>query len=175
MKHYHVPPAFVHSLCRHYLPSGRGLRKSVSSKDSRVCDYWYFLPVRVQVKCTDNRIGHVSSTASNLHLPDAEVDIRGSSIAIYSSYDTKSENATFMVFSLMDGRWAKVVEEPRVRIEDTIKHFTKIGQARTEQFPHLIYLSSASRWWTNALSSVNEQLISYVRSHECCFGIHELY
>jgi hypothetical protein len=102
-----------------------------------------------------------------LHLPHAEVDIRGSSIAIYSNHDTKSRNSTFVIFNLLDGRWDKAVEEPRVRISDAIDRSSKSGQPLSPYFPHLIYLTSVSRWWTNAMSSVNNQLISYVRETLC--------
>lgn len=174
-----IPPSFVHSLCRHYLPPGRGFREISSTADSISYDHWYFLPVRVQVRCTDKRCGHTASTSGSnqmnpfnyLHLPDAEVDIRGSCIAIYSKHNTETGNSIFVIFSLLDGRWAKVVEEPQVRVGEAINYSTKTGQLKSPYFPHLVYLTSVSRWWTNAMSSVNDQLISYVSTN---FGNYRL-
>jgi hypothetical protein len=170
-----IPPSFVHSLCRHYLPHARGYQEISSTPESTSYGHWYFLPVRVQVLCTDKRSGHAASASSTnqmnpfnyLHLPHAEVDIRGSSIAIYSNHDTKTRNSAFVIFNLLDGRWDKAVEEPRVRISDAIDRSSKSGQPLSPYFPHLIYLTSVSRWWTNAMSSVNNQLISYVSETLC--------
>ncbi|KAF2690742.1 hypothetical protein K458DRAFT_482942 [Lentithecium fluviatile CBS 122367] len=96
-----------------------------------------------------------------LHLPNAEVDIRGSCIGIYSQHNTKTGNSTFVVFSLLDVRWPKVVEEPQVRIAEAIKHSHETGQLKSPYFPHLVYLTSVVRWWTNAMNSVKDQLIAY--------------
>jgi hypothetical protein len=98
-----------------------------------------------------------------LHLPDAEVDIRGSCIAVHSSHDNSTGNSSFVIFNMLDGRWAKVVEEPEVRIAEAIDHATRVECALSPYFPHLVYFTSVSRWWTNAISSINEQLIAYVR------------
>ena len=64
--------------------------------------------------------------------------------------------------NFMDGRWSKPVEEPKRRIKESLQS----PQLRTEEdhfFPHAIYISSVLRWWMNALTSVHDQLIAYVR------------
>jgi hypothetical protein len=135
-------------------------------------NYWYFLPVRVQVRCTDKRSGHVASASKSnqmdpfnyLHLPDAEVDIRGSCIAIHASHEILTGHATFNIFNLLDGRWPKVVEEPQIRIAEAVNHSAEAGRTLSPYFVHLVYFTSISRWWTNAMSSVNDQLIAYVRN-----------
>jgi len=171
VQHCNIPSSFVHSLCRHFLPHGRGYHELPSGTSSNGYGHWYLLPVRVQVRCTDKRSGHVASASNSnqmnpfnyLHLPDAEVDIRSSCIAIYSNHDLSNTNSNFVVLNLLDGRWAKVVEEPQVRIAEAIGHSAETGHVLSPYFPHLIYFTSISRWWTNAMSSVNDQLIAYVR------------
>src|SRR6266487_5215136 len=168
--HYEIPPAFLFALCRHYLPSSGGTRVSETSHNSYVSDHWYFLPVRVQVRCTDTKRNHTSSAAGNnqmdpfhyLHLPEAKVDIRGSTIAVFSRFYANSSASNFCVFNFMDGRWAKVAEEPQNRIKQTFEYAKQTSKSKYHSFPHLVYLTSVSRWWTNILHSVNLQIISYV-------------
>ncbi|KAF2726635.1 hypothetical protein EJ04DRAFT_582560 [Polyplosphaeria fusca] len=170
-----LPPSFVHALFRHYLPTGRGFREISSINDAITYDHWYFLPVRVQVLCKKSS-GHTVKTPDNnqmnpfnyLHLPDVKVDkkgscvdIRGSCIAIYSKHNTSTGRSTFVIFNLLDGRWDKVVEEPRIRITETIAHANENGQLKSPYFHHLVYLTSTLKWWTNAMNSVNVQLIAY--------------
>jgi hypothetical protein len=83
----------------------------------------------------------------------------------------------------MDGRWPKTVEEPAARIKETLETRRK-AQAKAEGqcvathienpkddqkpledpfFVHLVYLTTGLRWWTNALHSIDNQLITYVR------------
>ena len=169
--HYRVPSAFIFALCRYYLPSGRGSRILDNPSAHKSLDIWYILPVRVQVPCTNNRQEHSSSTARSnqmnpfnyLHLPDAEVDIRGSCIAVSFSLDMEFSSFTTIAFNMMHGGWPKVVEEPQKRIAETIQNWLGSAQCLNSGcFVHFIYLTSAARWWTNALHSVNEQLIAYV-------------
>jgi len=168
---YNLPASFVHTLCRHFLPSGRGYHELTTNNGSDGYGHWYLLPVRVQVRCTDKRKGHVTSASNNnqmdplnyLHLPDAEVDIRGSCIAVYAGHDLSTGNTTFVIFNLLDGRWAKVVEEPELRLAEAFHRAKKFERTLSPYLPHLVYFTSISRWWTNAISSVNDQLIAYVR------------
>jgi hypothetical protein len=176
VRYCNLPLSFVHALCRHYMPTGRGFREISSTGNAITYDHWYFLPVRVQVLCKKSR-GHTARTPDNdqmnpfnyLHLPNLKVDeegscvdIRGSCIAIYSKHSTLTGHSTFVIFNLLDGRWDKVVEEPRIRISETIALSSKDGQLKSPYFHHLIYLTSTLRWWTNAMNSVNVQLIAYV-------------
>ena len=97
-----------------------------------------------------------------LHLPDHDADIRGSQIALYFRQNTKDGSTTAIVVNMADGRWAQAVEEPQKRIRETFKHPENLKLKRDPFFLHLIYFTSVLKWWTNALSSVNKQLITYV-------------
>lgn len=100
-----------------------------------------------------------------LHLPNAEVDIRGSCIAISFSLDVESSSFTNIAFNMMHGGRPKAVEEPQKRITEAIQNWSgSPRQLGRGCFVHLIYPTSAARWWTNTLHSVNEQLIAYVSS-----------
>ena len=98
-----------------------------------------------------------------VHLPDMEVDVRGFCIAIYANHDSTTGNSNLVVFNFAQGRWAKVVEEPQKRVAGAIAYSAKNGQKLSPYFLHLVYLTSVSRWWTNVMSSVYDQLIAYVR------------
>jgi hypothetical protein len=126
--------------------------------------------VRVQVPCSDKKKSHVPSSEGKnqmnplnyLHLAQPGVDIRGSQIAIYSRIDPKTNTSSTIIFNFQDGRWSKVIEEPILRVKETL------AQDRQKELPtdplsvHAIFLSSALRWWNNALNSFNDQLIAYV-------------
>ncbi|KAL8997690.1 MAG: hypothetical protein Q9169_003097 [Polycauliona sp. 2 TL-2023] len=87
-----------------------------------------------------------------------EVDIRGSQIGIHVAHDCQKKATKVISFNFLDGRWAKIVEEPQNRISEALK------DPRTPDDPmfvHLVYLTSIARWWSHALHSVNEQLIAY--------------
>jgi hypothetical protein len=135
-------------------------------------EFWYILPVRVQVECTDSIHKHVNTTAGRnqmdpfhyLHLDNEKLDIRGSQIGILFQYDYLKRTATTLSVSFQDGRWSKVVEEPRRRIRETLERF---GTAECEEDPffvHVVYMTSVVRWWRNALDSFNNQLIAHVCS-----------
>lgn len=167
---YRIPPAFIFALSRYYLPSGHGTLNYIGSNGARSLNIWYILPVRVQFPCTNNTREHVSGTDGNnqmnpfnyLHLPNPEVDLRGSCIAISFDLEVESSSFTCMAFNFMHGGWPKVVEEPQRRIAETIQRQYSVSKGGKGCFVHLVYLTSAARWWTNALHSVNEQLIAYV-------------
>lgn len=170
LSHLEAPPAFVAAVSRFYQPAGRGYRSHQAEKNSKVVDFWYMLPVRVQVECTDTKLGHTRSTAGSnqmdpfhyLHLPNEAVDIRGSQIAVYCKTDTSTMKTTLLCISFQDGRWSRSVEEPQRRIREVLQDFEHMNCAEDPFFIHLVFLTSALRWWNNALQSFNNQLIVHV-------------
>lgn len=153
-EYHHVPAAFLFALSRYYLPSGHGCRvKEGTAAEGAFYGFWYFLPVRVQVECTDRNKGHASSTAGNnqidpfhyLHLPDSGVDLRGSTVAICSQYSVQMGAATNIVINFMDGRWSRAAEEPQKRIAEVLSHYAKAPKNRPTCFMHAVYLSSVIR------------------------------
>jgi hypothetical protein len=170
---FDIPASFVDALSTHYLPHGHGHHQISTVPGSDSYGHWYLLPVRVQFACTDQRSGHVASASNSnqmnpyhyVHLPDMEVDVRGFCIAIYANHDSTTGNSNFVVFNFVQGRWAKVVEEPQKRVAGAIAHSANNGQKLSPYFLHLVYLTSVSRWWANVMSSVYDQLIAYVREH----------
>lgn len=167
-----IPPAFVFALSRHFLPNGRGSRK-IQINNAIAFDFWYFLPIRVQVPMgvpqpgmPDDSIGPSQMNPFNkLPLPDVPgepLDIRRSCVGIFSRIEPGSKRVTFMAFDFMHGGWPKVALEPCQRIEEVMKHRRNVGvEVGYGYFVHLVYLSSAARWWTNTINSVHEQLIAY--------------
>ncbi|KAJ5698394.1 hypothetical protein N7462_000399 [Penicillium macrosclerotiorum] len=164
-----IPLSFIFALARHYLPNGRGSRRRPVNASSTSLDLWYFLPVRVQVEsptpATNTPEEQSSQNQMNpfhkLHLPNMNLDIRRSCVAIFTSIDPASKRVTFVAFDFMHGRWPKVALEPRQRIEEVINDRAYARYQGYGHAMHLVYLSSVIRWWTNALNSINEQLIAY--------------
>ena len=168
----HLPTSFVYAITQHHLPCGRGFHSSPGTDGGKKVSYlWYLLPVRTQFKCNDKETAHVGSTAGSnqmnpfyyLHLADLELDIRGNQIAIFCRYSSDGRLMTSVVVNFMDGRWSKSVLEPKRRIKEgwEVPH---CSDKESDPFHlHLVYFTSALRWWTNALGSVNDQLIAYVR------------
>lgn len=169
-----VPPSFLFALSRYYYPNGRGFQRrheesnntNNNRSSSSVSSQWYFLPFRVQVPCTDMRDSHENTrTGRNqmnpfhyLHLPNQEVDIRGSQIAVYVEYNKHTDVTTAICVNFMDGRWRVLVEEPQTRILEALMHSSAhLGP----MWIHLILFTTVTRWWNNSLHSVNEQLIAY--------------
>ncbi|KAF8540428.1 hypothetical protein BDD12DRAFT_28619 [Trichophaea hybrida] len=166
ISHFQIAPAFVSTLSRYFLPCGSGSRYITSVSRCATRDFWYFLPVRVQVACPGDQI-HVSIAGPNkmnpfyyLHLPDAKVDIRGSQIAIFFRHDYKHKSTAVVAVNLLDGRWSQVVEEPQMRIKEALNTH-RVDVTKEPFFVHLVYLTSVARWWNNTLSSFNEQLIAH--------------
>jgi len=168
--HYSIPPSFTFALSRYYLPTGRGMREYTDSSGATFINIWYLLPIRVQVPSTnnyrDNTAGKESNNAMNpfntLHLPHPNIEIRGSSIALTLRISKATDSCVCIVLNMMHGGWPKVVEEPQRRITESIRSRREPRERASLHFVHLIYLTSALRWWTNVLHSVNEQLIAYV-------------
>lgn len=67
-----------------------------------------------------------------------------------------------VIINFMDGRWSKSVLEPKRRIKEGWDAQDKLKIGKDPFYFHSIYFTSALRWWTNALGSVNDQLIAYV-------------
>lgn len=161
-----VSSSFMFALPRFYIPNGQAFHHFDDEQGGSVSHQWYFLPFRVQVPCTDKKRSHATSTTGSnqmnpfhyLHLPDEEVDIRGSQIAVYFAHDGRSDSTTVLSFNFMDGRWPGIIEEPQTRIAETLKHSKLTADPI---FVHLVFLTTIARWWNNALHSVNEQLIAY--------------
>jgi hypothetical protein len=164
--HFEMAPSFVATLANLHQPSVTGgLQRS--RPNSRSFNFWYLIPVRVQVQCSDRAnkhiVTHTGKSQMNplnyLHLPQPQVDIRGSKIAVYSLYEQRTQSSTTIVFNFQDGRWSKIVEEPVNRVKEV---FSDIEKTTSNPFlVHTVYLSSALRLWTNALNSFNDQLIAY--------------
>ena len=98
-----------------------------------------------------------------LHLEEAEVDIRGSQIALYARIDRSKKTSLVLALSLLDGRWKKIVEQPQYRIHETM---TAVGPQSLDLlenpfFVFVVYLTTALEWWLNALHSFDEQLIAH--------------
>lgn len=127
-----IAPAFLFALSRYFLPTGRGYRQfplAEAAEASAIHHYWYFLPVRVQVWCTDQEQSHAAGFAGSnqmnpfhyLHLAELGMDIRGSQIALYARYNTELKSSFVLAVSLLDGRWQKAVEQPQSRIEELLR------------------------------------------------------
>jgi hypothetical protein len=165
-----IPSAFVYALSRYYLPAGRGYCDIYSGVESIGSELWYILPVRMQVGCTDKPRCHITSNSGSnqmnpfhyLHLPDQAVDIRGSLIALSFRYSKFGDSTCMLAVNFIDGRWPKTVQEPELRIKEVLGDSHEIGLKSDPFFIHLVYLFSATRWWTNALNSIHDQLIAYV-------------
>lgn len=173
-----IAPAFVFALSRYYLPTGRGYRQLLHQEAGVTHHLWYFLPIRVQVQCTDQKQSHAASAAGSnqmnpfhyLHLQEPRVDIRGSQIALYARYNPKMKSSFVLVISLLDGRWKKIVEQPQVRIYESLQATERVDRdiLETPFFSFIIYITSALEWWINALHSFDEQLIAHVCGHFLC-------
>ena len=97
-----------------------------------------------------------------LHLPNQQVDIRGSQIALSFKYADGDRSTAMLAVSFIDGRWPKIVQEPEKRIKEILANDFHDQTGADPFFIHLVYLTSIMRWWINALNSIHEQLIAYV-------------
>jgi hypothetical protein len=162
---------FISSLANLHKP----LQKSIpcsSQADGTPFNYWVIFPVRVQVQCFNKKKSHVASTAGRsqmnplnyLHLSGPGIDIRGSHIAIHYRFNAEAKVGSTVVFNFQDGRWWKVIEEPVSRIKESMTHASRNGGGSEHDPFHTqaVFLTSALRWWGNALNSFNDQLIAYV-------------
>jgi hypothetical protein len=126
------------------------------------------------VDCTDQQQSHAKSTGGSnqldpfhyLHLPDMLVDIRGSRIGIHVRHCAEKVSTASLVVKVLDGRWSKMVEEPYTRIKESIEAANSALSMPSPIASHLVLLTSVSRWYINALTSTNKQLLAYVSGKE---------
>ena len=100
---------------------------------------------------------------NKIQLPYVGSDIRRSCVAIFFRIGPVSKQFTLVALDFMHGRWPGVALERKERIAEVLERQAQT-QGQSKAFDrwhsmHLVYLSSAARWWTNSLNSVNEQLI----------------
>jgi hypothetical protein len=172
--HFHLSSPFLNALANIHHTSPRYI-PCQGNNSSNNFDFWFFVPVRVQVPCltvSPHRSSSKGKSQMNplnyLHLtlpgvPD--VDIRGFKIAVYYTYDVDTGQAFSFVFNFQDGRWKKAAEEPILRLKEMVRDCRSKPLARDPVYLHMATLNSCFRWWDNALNSVNDQLIAYVRDH----------
>lgn len=178
-----ISPTFVASLADLHKPSGSGFPLPPDRTVQNAFHFWFFLPVRVQVQCSevqcsDRNSSHASTATGKsqmnplnyLHLAQSAVDVRGSQIAIYFTFDPYTRTSSTIVINFQDGRWSKVVEEPILRVREGLEQGNRNGCGQDPLVIQAVLLTSALRWWSNVLSSFNDQLISYVSFTNCLFG-----
>lgn len=165
--HFQLSSPFLNALAHIQHPSPRSFP---SQQSDRNLDFWFFVPVRVQVQCIDKK-AHMSGSKGKsqmnplnyLHLVHPDLDIRGSKIAVYYSFSTDSGRCFSLVFNFQDGRWKRVVEEPILRLRQSYRDCNSAAVGRDPIYLQTAILHSVLRWWNNALNSFNDQLIAYVR------------
>ena len=176
--HFDISPTFIASLADLHKPSGSGFPPPPDRTVQNVFHFWFLLPVRVQVQCSDRKSSHTSNAAGKsqmnplnyLHLAQPAVDVRGSQIAIYFTFDPNTRTSSTIVLNFQDGRWSKVVEEPILRVREGLEQGNRNGCGQDPFIIQAVLLTSGLRWWSNVLSSFNDQLISYVIFVSSLFG-----
>lgn len=176
--HLDISPTFIASLAELHEPSGSGFPPPPDRTVQNVFHFWFLLPVRVQVQCSDRKSSHASTAAGKsqmnplnyLHLAHPAVDVRGSQIAIYFTFEPKFRTSSTVVVNFQDDRWSKVVEEPILRVREGLGQENRNDYGQDPFAIQSVLLTSALRWWSNVLSSFNDQLISYVSIDNCLFG-----
>jgi hypothetical protein len=166
---FQFSPTFISSLTNLHKPLQRSIPCN-STTDGTTFNYWVILPVRVQVQCLNKKKSHVASTAGRsqmnplnyLHLSHPDVDIRGSHIAIHFSFHVETKTSSTVVLNFQDGRWWKVIEEPISRIKESMTVASRSNSGHDPFHTQAVFLTSALRWWSNALNGFNDQLIAYV-------------
>jgi hypothetical protein len=174
MRKQNVSPSFASALAQYFQPPRRAMRHVAHSPSKASYSLWYFLPTRIQVDCTDQQQSHAKSTGGSnqldpfhyLHLPDMLVDIRGSRIGIHARHCAEKGSTGSVVVNMLDGRWSKIVEEPYTRIKESIEAANSALSMPSPIASHLVLLTSVSRWYINALTSTNKQLVAYVSGQE---------
>ena len=167
-----VPPVFLSSLLNQDLPTEFSSRLNVKIGKRIISSWWYTLPIRVTIPCTDNKKSHALSAAGSnqmnpcqyLHLPGCGMDIRPSKIVMYFHHNTVNHSTSVICMDFQDGRWHEVATEPSTRARESLEIARDSGRAEHPLFMHSIILTSAIRWWQNALECFNDQLIQYVSS-----------
>ncbi|KAF2659690.1 hypothetical protein K491DRAFT_689038 [Lophiostoma macrostomum CBS 122681] len=166
--YFNLSLTFTSSLANIHHPPARACPLP-SQMSTNTLDFWFILPVRVQVDCPDKKKGHASySTGKSqmnplnyLHLSKPEVDIRGSHIGVYFRFDEKSVRSSTLLVNFQDGRWRRIVEEPILRIKEAMEAKEREDSGRDPFYLQTILVTSILRWWSNALNSFNDQLIAH--------------
>jgi hypothetical protein len=109
-----------------------------------------------------------------LHLPDCDLDIRGSKIALFFQHNLTLLSTTTIYLNFQDGRWGDVIKEPEMRLKESLSNVDMATVSRDPFFVHLVFLSSVLRWWSNVLTSFDDQLINYVSSCRC-YPVSDMY
>ncbi|KPM45601.1 hypothetical protein AK830_g984 [Neonectria ditissima] len=165
MSTYQVPVAFLAALSRPYQVCGTGFRRI----SSHSWDYWCLIPVRTLTTCHIQAKDHTKSRAGSnqmdpfhyIHLSGTKTDIRGSQIGLWVRHDDKTGGTSVVVVNLLDSRLRSLIEEPLTRARGAIKRRSGTNSPRSRWSIHLIYLSSALRWWNNVLFCFNQQLVMH--------------
>ena len=97
-----------------------------------------------------------------LHLSKPEIDIRGSHIGVYFRFDENNRKSSTLVINFQDGRWRRIIEEPMMRIKESLEEKEGGDAGRDPFYLQTIFVTSILRWWSNVLNSFNDQLIAYV-------------
>jgi hypothetical protein len=177
LSHYEVPPAFISPLLNTSLATAPFHYRRLAIKKRKVLDFFYILPVRVALTCTDSARSHVLSSAGSnqmdpsqyLHLNDVGRDIRPSRIAVYSQHDEESHHTATICVDFQDGRWTELAEEPFLRTREVLQQASVKKRSEAPFFIHLLLLTSVSEWWRCTLMHFNMQLIVCV-CERCCFS-----
>lgn len=163
---FKVPVAFITALARPYMVCGTGFRRI----SPQAWDHWCLIPVRTVAPCRAQTQDHTKSTAGSnqldpfhyIHLSGTKADIRGSYIGLFIRHSSSTGGTTIISFNLLDHRLQNLIEEPLTRARDVIRRRSGMGLVINPRFIHLIYLSSALRWWNNVLLCFNQQLVMHV-------------
>lgn len=171
--HFEVPPTFLSSLTSQDLPPGLGSQIGVKLGRRMFSNWWYTIPVRAAIPCTENEKSHALSAAGSnqmnpsqyLHIHACGVDVRPSKIFILFHHSLISHSTSIICIDFQDGRWHEIAEEPKTRAKEVMHAAKQLRRDEHPFFMHLVVLSSAARWWRIALESFNIQLIQYVCEH----------
>ena len=170
ISHFDAPPILLAGLLSQDLPSGPCHRFRLSSEGYRVSDWWFTIPTRAVISCTDLQKSHSLSSAGSdqmnpaqyLHLEACRFDIRPSKIVAYFHHDQKSRSMRVVCLDFQDGRWYDIAEEPVSRAREVLRTSVDLKKSDHPFFMHLILLTSAIRWWKVVLDCFNRQLIEFV-------------
>ncbi|KAF6817729.1 hypothetical protein CPLU01_13504 [Colletotrichum plurivorum] len=162
---FNVPVAFAAALARPYMVCGTGFRQV----SPQAWDHWCLIPVRTVTPCKVQAKEHTKSTAGSnqldpfhyIHLSGAKADIRGSYIGLFTQHAPGRGGTTVVLFSLLDPRLRDLIEEPLNRVRAAVRRASGTGVDINPHFVHLVYLSSALRWWNNVLLCFNQELVMH--------------
>jgi hypothetical protein len=170
MSDLEAPPALLSCLLNHELPTGPCSRAEVNVEHGSISDFWYTVPLRAAIPCTEDERSHALSAAGSnqmdpskyLHLGDCEVDIRPSKIVMYCQHSSTCHTTTVLCIDFQDGRWCDLAAEPFRRTRDSLKSAQALKRPDCWDTSHLVVLTSAVNWWRAALRAFSNQLIAHV-------------